>query len=264
MGLFYGPNGSGKTVAGASFPGPIMIWDFDGRVEPVTAFYPNREDIDYWTVGLDGDARSDVIGFSEFCDRFNMLQDKCPYSTILIDSYTMYSAVAIWHQMGLRKKEELKMTKGGLPIPDWDEFKGETAVFLKILEISKILPCHVICTAHPVVRARTTKQTGSVNEILASMVRASTLATYGWKTESFIPDYFNEIYYFHVDVTSQVAISNRFMVQTVSAGEIMAKTALLTDPKIPGCNVAPTFEITGRPFYPILQAILKEKKGIEI
>ena len=136
MGLFYGPNGSGKTIAAASFPGPVMIWDFDGRVDPITAFYPKRDDISYWTIGLDGDARSDVLGFTEFCDRFTALQNNCPYSTIVIDSYTMYSAVAIWHQMGMRKKYELKMTKGVLPIPDLDEFKGETAVFLKILEIS--------------------------------------------------------------------------------------------------------------------------------
>ena len=226
-----------------------MIWDFDGRVEPVTAFYPKRTDIDYWTVGLDGDARQDVIGFTDFCARFTRLQDTCPYETVILDSYTAYSATCINHQMGFRKQDELKMTKGGLPIPDWDEFKGETSVMLKILEIAKILPCNFICTAHPVTRARTTKQQGSVNEVLASMVRASTFATYGWKTDSFLPNYFNEIYYFHTDVSSQVATPNKYMVQTVSAGEIVAKTAL---------PLPPTFEITGVPFFPVLQKILSD------
>jgi len=251
MGLFVGPNGNGKTVAAASFPGPIMVWDFDGRVEPIKAFYPNRDDIEYWTIGLDEDTRPDVIGFTEWCKRFEALQENCPYGTVIMDSYTAYSALACFHQMGFRKPEDLKRTKGGLPIPDWDEFKGETGVMLQTLEIAKILPCHFICTAHPISKARTTKQGGSTNEVLASMVRASTLATYGWKTDSFLPNYFNEIYYFYTDVTAHLATPNKYMVQTVSAGEIVGKTAL---------GLPPTIEITGKPFYPILQAILKEKE----
>lgn len=248
MGLFVGPNGSGKTIAAASFPGPILIWDFDGRVEPVKKFYPKRDDIEYWTVGLDGDTRSDVIGFTEWTKRFEDLQDNCPYETVIFDSYTAYSAVACFHQMGLHAKD-VKKTKGGLPIPDWDEYKGETGVMLQTLEIAKILPCHFICTAHPVSKARTVKQGGSTNEVLASMVKASSLATYGWKTDSFLPNYFNEIYYFYTDVTSQIAIQNDYKIQTVSAGEIVAKSAL---------PVPPIITITNKPFYPVLQAILNE------
>jgi hypothetical protein len=251
MGLFYGPNGGGKTVAAASFPGPIMIWDFDGRIEPVTAFYPNRSDIEYWTVGLEADTRRDVIGFRDFCGRFEKLQDRCPYETVVLDSYTSYSAVAVWDQMGVKKmnKESLKLTKGGLPIPDWDEYKGETSVMLQILEIAKILPCNFICTAHPVTRARTTKQGGNVNDVLASMVKASTFATYGWKTDSFLPNYFNEIYYMHADATGQIGQPITRLAQTVSAGEIVAKTAL----PLPNA-----IDFTGKPFYKIIQAILAD------
>lgn len=248
MGLFVGPNGSGKTIAAASFPGPIMIWDFDGRVEPIKKFFPGRDDIEYWTVGLDDNARRDVIGFKTWCARFEALQDNCPYETIIIDSYTAYSATAVFHQMGMHDSD-VKRTKGGLPIPDWDEYKGETGVFLQTLEIAKILPCNVIVTAHPVSKAQTKKQGGSTNEVLASMIRASTLATYGWKTDSFLPNYFNEMYYFHTDVTSQVAMANRYLVQTVSAGEIVAKTAL---------PLPAIIDISMKPFYSILQVILAE------
>lgn len=247
-GLFVGANGSGKTVAAASFPGPIMIWDFDGRVEPVTKFYPDRDDIEYWTVGLDGDTRPDVIGFTEWCKRFEDLQDNCPYGTIIMDSYTAYSATACFHQMGLHAGD-VKRTKGGLAIPDWDEFKGETGVMLQTLDIAKILPAHFICTAHPISKARTTKQGGSTNEVLASMIRASTLATYGWKTDSFLPNYFNEMYFFFTDVSGQVMMPNKYMVQTVSAGEIVCKTAL---------PLPPLFEITNKPMFPIIQAFLDE------
>lgn len=243
MGLFYGPNGGGKTIAAASWPGPVKIYDFDGRVAPVKHFYPNREDIDYITVGVGrSSTRRDVISFKEFTDEFEKLQDSCPYETVVIDSYTSFSACAIYYQMGIN--EEVKLTKGGLPIPSWDEFKGETGTMLQILEICKILPCNVIVTAHPVSRAQTTKSTGSSSDILASMVKATTLATYGWKTESFLPNYFNEMYYMHADAYSQVGQEPKRLCQTVASGEIVAKTAL---------PLPPVMEYTGKQLYSVIQ-----------
>ena len=249
MGLFVGANGTGKTIAAASFPGPVLILDFDGRVRPVRFFYPKRRDIEYWTVGLEGDNRKDVIGFIEFCDRLEKLQDRCPYETVIIDSYTSYSGTAILHQMGYKDAKDVKRTKGGLPIPDWDEYKGETGVALQILEVAKSLPAHFIMTAHPVSKATTTKQGGSTNEVLASMIKSSTLATYGWKTVSFLPNYFDEMYYFFNEVSSQMGQIIERKIQTVSVGEIVAKTAL---------PLPATINVTGKPFYPLLQAILKE------
>jgi len=247
MGLFVGPNGTGKTIAAASWPGNILFFDFDGRMAPVRLFYPDRKDIEYITVGLDGGTRSDVIGFTEFTHRFEDLQDRCPYDLVVGDSYTSYSATAVLHQMGLHEKD-VKRTKGGLPIPDWDEYKGETGVMLQILEIAKILPCNFIMTAHPVSKAATTKQGGSTNETLASMIRQSTLATYGWKTVSFLPNYFNEIYYFYNEASAQVGQVTRRFVQTVASGEIMAKTAL---------PLPAVMETQDKPFYHVLQAHLK-------
>lgn len=250
MGLWVGTHGAGKTVALGSMPGPILIFDFDGRIDPLINFYPGRTDIEYYTVGLSNDSRNDVIGFKEFCKKFEDLQDDCPYGTVGLDSYTMYSTVAVLHQMGYRDEKDLKHTKGGLPIPDWDEFKGETGVAVQIMETAKIIPAHFIMTAHPVSKAQTTKQTGSTNEVLASMVRASTLATYGWKTVSILPSYFNEMYYFSSDASSQVGQLERRFIQTVAAGEIVAKTALGLPARI---------EITDKPFWPILQNLIKER-----
>ena len=249
MGLFAGTHGSGKTVAIGSMPGPILIFDFDGRIDPITLFYPDRTDITYYTVGLNAHARGDVIGLKDFMKMFDALEENCPWGTVAIDSYTMYSTVAVLHQMGVKDLRDIKMTKGGLPIPDWDEYKGETGVAVQILETAKILPAHFVMTAHPVSKAQTTKQGGTTNEVLQSMVRASTLATYGWKTVSILPSYFNEMYYFYTDVSSQLGQTNQRMVQTVSAGEIVAKTAL---------PLPATMDITGKPFWNVLQYHLKE------
>lgn len=247
MGLFVGANGSGKTIAAASFPGEGLILDFDGRVAPVRYFYPKRTDIEYWTIGLDSRSRSDVIGFTDGCKKIEDLQQRCPYDWIAFDSYTSYSAVAVLHQMGLHA-EDVRRTKGGLPIPDWDEYKGETGVMLQMLEILKILPCNIIITAHPVYAAKTTKQGGTTNEVLASMVKGSSIASYGWKTPSLLPNYFNEMYYFFVDAPRSAGIEVKRIVQTVSAGEIVCKTAL---------PLPAIIDITNQPFYNVMQMHLK-------
>jgi hypothetical protein len=248
MGLFVGQNGTGKTIAAASFPGDGYIFDFDGRVDPVRLFYPSKQ-VEYNTIGLGGDTRPGSLGFMEGMEKLEKLQDNCPYDWVCWDSYTSYSATSILYQMGVREPGDLKMTKGGLPIPDWDEFKGETAVMLKVVEILKSLPCHVIVTAHPVQAAKTTKQGGTTNEVLASMVKGSSIATYGWKTPSILPNYFNEMYYFYNDVTSQLGQKVSRRIQTVSSGEIVAKTAL---------PLPPTIDVTDKPFFGVMQAILKE------
>lgn len=247
MGLFVGANGSGKTIAGASFPGNGLILDYDGRVAPVRFFYPKRTDIEYWTIGLDGDSRSDVIDFTDGLKKIEDLQDRCPYDWVMMDSYTTYSAVAVLHQMGLRSGD-VKKTKGGLPIPDWDEYKGETGVMLQILEILKILPCNIIITAHPIYAAKTTKQGGSTNDVLASMIKGSSIASYGWKTASLLPNYFNEMYYFWVDAPTAAGLDVKRKVQTVSAGDVVCKTAL---------PLPAVMDITNLQFYDVMQSHLK-------
>lgn len=251
MGLWTGVHGSGKTVAIGSMPGPILLFDFDGRVEPLINFYPQRTDIEYFTVGLSDDARNDVIGLMTFADKFEKLQDDCPYGTVAIDSYTMYSTTSVLYQMGHRDNKDLKRTKGGIAIPDWDEYKGETGLAVQIMEVAKIIPAHFIMTGHPVSKATTTKQTGSTNEVLASMIKGSSLSTYGWKTASILPCWFNEMYYFNVDASSQVGQIVKHKVQTVSAGEIVAKSAM---------GLPATFEITNEPMWLKLEALIKTRK----
>jgi hypothetical protein len=236
-------------------PGPILLFDFDGRVDPLINFYPHRSDIEYFTVGLSDDARADVIGLMTFAKKFEALQDDCPYGTVAIDSYTMYSTTSVLYQMGHRDNKELKRTKGGIAIPDWDEYKGETGLAVQIMEVAKIIPAHFIMTAHPVSKAQATKQGGTTNETLASMVKASTLSTYGWKTASILPSYFNEMYYFYSDVSSQLGQDIKRFAQTVSAGEIVAKTAL---------GLPAKFEITDKPTWPVIEALMQERmKKIE-
>jgi hypothetical protein len=251
MGLWVGSHGCGKTVAIGSMPGPILIFDFDGRIDPLIDFYPRRTDIEFFTVGLSDDARHDVIGLKKFAEMFEQLQTDCPYGTVAIDSYTMYSTTSVLYQMGHRDNATLKRTKGGIAIPDWDEFKGETGLAVQIMEVAKIIPAHFIMTAHPVTKAQTTKQGGTTNEVLASMIKATTLQTYGWKTGSFLPCYFNEMYFFYNEASTQIAHGVRYFVQTVASGEIVAKSAM---------GLPAKFEITKKAMWPILGSLIEERK----
>jgi hypothetical protein len=251
MGLWTGSHGSGKTVAIGSMPGPILIFDFDGGIEPLIDFYPRRTDIEYFTVGLSDDTRHDVIGIKKFAEMFEELQVNCPYGTVAIDSYTMYSTASVLYQMGHRDNATLKRTKGGIAIPDWDEFKGETGLAVQIMEVAKIIPAHFIMTAHPVTKAQTTKQGGTTNEVLASMIKATVLQTYGWKTTSFLPCYFREMYHFYSEASSQIAHGVKYFVQTVASGEVVAKSAL---------GLPAKFEITKARMWPILNDLIKERK----
>jgi hypothetical protein len=86
MALFISDNGN-ENRSNASFPGPIKFYDFDGRMQPVKLFYPNRRDIDYDIVGIEeqrptGDYPG-CIGFMQFAKQFEELQDRCPWATVV-------------------------------------------------------------------------------------------------------------------------------------------------------------------------------------
>jgi AAA domain len=241
-GLFVGDVGTGKTVAAGSFPGPIKIYDFDDRVDPLLNFYPMRDDIEYVTVVSTRSERKDTITFIEFCQEFMGFQDRCPWETVILDSITSLSACCVLYALDLNGEFNLK--KGKLPRPQFDEYKGETATVLKILEVCKTLPCHIIATAHPI-RKLEPLTPGD----LESLRTIYSLTGYGSKTPSFIPVYFNEMYYFYNQIGSQGMKPKRFVSTVGSSDWDQAKTAL---------PLPPVFEVTDKPLYNVLQKFLEE------
>lgn len=245
MGLFISDNGNGKTVAAASFPGPIKFYDFDGRMQPVKLFYPNRTDIEYDLVGIEevrpNGAYPGCISFMQFAKEFENLQDRCPWGTVVVDSITALTATAVGFQLGIKSKEgKGKKLTSGIQVPSWDEFNGETSVVQQILDVAKVLPCHVIFTAHPVDKSIDTGGT---------LKKARSIAAYGTKTPSLVPIYFNEIYQFGIEPPSAPNEPAQRFILTQPTGKDMAKTALPLPPRI---------DITNKPLYPILKRICAE------
>lgn len=254
MVMLKGENGSGKTVLAASFPGPIKFFMFDGsKLDVVKMFFPNRTDIEYDIYGPRKtrfrDANGQVVDIKsllQFADEFNALQDSCPYATIVIDSFTSFSVTCVTFQLDVRSnstddKKNTQKSKGGLTIPDFDEYKGETTLVTQTLDVSKVLPCNVIWTAHPLPKLDTA---GSGNSMRVN--KTTSIAAYGAKTAAMAPSYFNEVW--HLEV--QGAGNNRQrVVHTQTIGDQFAKTAL---------PLPQAFDVTNKPGFAEVKRYLEE------
>ena len=235
--LFVGENGTGKSLALASFykAGTIRVADFDGRMKPIKSRFPDA-DIDYDTYGSDN--------FRAFLDEIEKIQDKTPpWKTWALDSLTSSSACSIVYQLVM--KDKMKTTKGGLPATSWDEVNGETVLFTKMLEVMKIVNrkhrTNIIWTAHPI------PKTEVVNEVTT---RTTSLASYGNKVPALVPGYFDEIYNFQKE---KVGVDKYiYMVYTVPKNNLPGKTAM---PDL----IPNSFDITGKNFYDVLMGFINKK-----
>lgn len=216
-GLFVGKNGGGKTLAASSFPKPMKIYDFDGRMAPLISLLSpaQKEGISFTTVG--------VSGVNDFCREFMDFQSYNPYSTIVLDSLTSLSFTLMNYYLSLKGKGNKKEGKlvGQTQVPTWDEINGETALTSQILDVAKVLKCHVIMTAHPVTK---TVITGP-----GQSRKGSELVAFGNKLPSMVPNYFNEIYQFFIESGSDDNnndIPRHIIYTRPNSEEEMMKTAL--------------------------------------
>jgi len=240
--LFVGVNGSGKSIAAASFHkhGKIQIEDSDIRMKPVAAYFPGA-DIEYnsWT-------SDNFIGFVNKIHDIIDGRFKPTFKTWVIDSMTGFSITSVVYQ--LKVKDKVKTTKGGMPATSWDEINGETVFFHEMLEAAQILfekfGVNIIWTAHPVA-----KMEGSEGE---SSKRVISLAAYGNKIPNIVPGFFDEIY----NVTrNKVGLEDKYdtVVHTCPFDNLPGKTALFD-------YVPNSFDIA-RPknFYDVWSSFLKPK-----
>lgn len=251
--LMIGKNKSGKTIALASFPLPMKIYNFDGpgRMHPIKLMYPEL-DIEYVNVGVatvhHPDPEWEVMSFVDFCDDFANLQDSCPYQTVALDSFTSLTTTAVNFQLAARigtnkwSTSTVKKTKGGLPIASWDEFNGETSAVSMILDVAKTLPCHIVMTAHPLPKTETNKE----GEVIR---RWTTIAAYGHKVDKIVPGYFSEIWNFIPESSPVPGEKAKYSFYTVPVGLDDAATALPLPGKV---------DITNRRAFNVVQDLLKE------
>lgn len=235
MALLVAEHGVGKSGIAASWykEGPIKFFDFDGRMDGVRRLYPHvpKGAIEYETYGPMKEGRvKSIINFEKDLEQ---LYKSCPYKTIVLDGLASMTNTSIVFQMVSRgaatvaqlpesladkKKDGPKETKGGIPVPSWDEFNGEAMFMCEVFDICKILPCNVILTSWPVNRTIISAGGSSVKE---------SLVTFGVKTPGMVPGYFNEIWRVVAKAKSmeQNADIGRFLL-TQPYGDYIAKTSL--------------------------------------
>jgi len=258
--LMKGVTGYGKTIAATSYPEPVYVFDFDSRVDSIQSFYrgDRRREIHFDTYG--------AFNLFRYLDELNELLDSgtikvdgrtvAPRTVVVADSVTALSMASVDYQLNqvreFAKKDKKigKKTQGGIIIPDWDEYKGETSVFSEVLGIVKALPkrhgIHTIMTAHPIKSTSVGKDsTGKV----AVSIKTSQIVSIGMKAAELVPTAFNEVYHFAMIPSLNAGEKGRRLVYTEGMGDESAKTTLL---------LPVMFEWTNELFYDKLVSLAKQ------
>lgn len=216
--LLIAPTGFGKTLTSGSFhkAGKMWIADFDWRLKILKLKLPADADIEYDQYG--------PHNFHEFTEKMRGLVKNNPYKTIMIDSITSLTVSSVTSQM-IQKGASNKKTGGGMFVPSWDEWNGEAAAVTELLDICKILKCHVIWTAHPVNKLDMNNNT-----------KFQSITSYGPKVTGMIPGYFDEIYHMRIDrgftekdPTKRLIITSSDIIETARTSLGIPKTLDVTD-----------------------------------
>jgi hypothetical protein len=253
-----GPNGSGKSIAIASWKekGSIYYFDFDGRMNSVANWSQQR--------GLKrGQLQSDSYGPMQVYEAYEKMCDfssSCPHAAIVLDSFTSITIAAVTFSLktrqGIKGKDAPKMSKGGLMVPDWDEFNGEATYVTMMLDLSRQIAANgtaVFWTAHPVERLKVTAGQGGT---VSSVGTQTKYAAIGMKSDALVPIYFNEIYHF-IKTWDFERVRYGYVCQTQST-EVAAKTALNLPAQMDWTGVDSFYKDT---FLPALEEGNRNNKG---
>ena len=210
--LFKGEPSTGKSIALASMPEPIYVFDLDGRMRSVANYYRGiKKDLTYDTF------RRDQLQL--FADKIDTFMNRCPYATVGMDSLTFLSDMILADMLQQRgvsggKTEQGKGKKvGRFNVPGLEDFGGESAILTQVITALLSLSCHVVLTAHVVTDpiSKTSKRK---------------LLTGGSKIAAKIPGYFDEKYHFTVMPDFNPDKPPVFTLITSATGDDWAGTAL--------------------------------------
>lgn len=201
--LLTGHTGTRKTSSYGRFPGPMYIFDFDNRVDPLVRHYPDRTDIDFDTYGSDN-----MLAFKD--KLISIVNSPGPYKTVVFDSITFLARNGVTHMISSRQREGKVL--GGWRVSDIEDYSGETAIIVQFLDAVKLINrkgVNVIATAH----------------LLPSDPGAPARLCTGAKALGpMIPGAFNEVYYYFTSASMEAGAEGSFRVQTVSTEQYSART----------------------------------------
>lgn len=223
--LIYGDSGAGKTVAATSFPGPVFVHDFDGKVISAANFWRTKNpeqlgQIDYQSYNeINEKEKWDTVKnryatfFGWLVEMQTIVREKkpFPYKTVVLDSLTTYSDLLL--------AEIIRQTKHTLktPIPGRDDIPGLQTYqvngvhFKAQLNDFLALPCNVIVTAHLDV---------DKDELTGRIERKPKMSG---KLATYLPIVFGEVYRQYVEGTGA---GRKYVWQTQSSAEYNCRSQI--------------------------------------
>jgi hypothetical protein len=243
VGLFVGPTKSGKTVAECSFPGPIKVLDFDGRIRGILgAPWIDKSQIDYEAYPPRVGANDKPV-YQRINNDLEALLIMCTngqnrYKTIILDSLTSETFAILCDAVSLTKGKMIGTTKMAGP----EDYGFEATNTYNILAFLRSLPIqNIIVSAHVVDKYGKKNPSDPYSE---SVVVGEKLSVRDKIGEN-VGIYFDHCFRFDREV---VADKERFTVQFRSD---LASTSY---PNLPFGKV----DITGKNFY---EEMLRLSKG---
>lgn len=240
MGLFVGPTKSGKTVAECSFPGPIKVFDFDGRIRGILgAGWIDKSQIEYTYYPPKTGANQKPVYQTVNDDMEALLvqvsNGRCPYKTIVLDSLTSETFALLSDAVSLTHAEGKGKRLGTVNMAGPEDYGFEATNTYNILSFLRSLPLNVIVSAHIIDRFGKKDPSDKYSESIVVGEKLSVRDKIGEN----IGIYFDHCFRFDKEM---VAGQERYTVQFRSeiAGTSFAK--------LPNGKV----DITGKPFYPYL------------
>lgn len=225
LGLFKGDSGTGKSVAGLSFPN-LYVFDFDRKMPGIAKKHFPRKEIHY-------DTFDDIFQVSS---KLNEFQEDCPYETLLVDSFTSLANLTI-ESVGmvkgetvpqmLAKVQETKNKNKQLEMMPIDYYGGEDRFCTFFVQQLKKLwsrpgyPKHVIIIAHVLT-------VDSAPDLKTKIVtRTRSIVSKGRKVAAWLPTEFDNMFIFGVEQTNPFEQSGpQRLCITESYGEDSAKCAI--------------------------------------
>lgn len=226
--VLAGQPGRAKSSAGLTFPQPMLIWDFDGKLEG-PLLYARRKGIDVDKIEIK--TMRDYQGQWEQLDKDLKMyaKDPGPYKTFGFDSLTSLADFLLGFTGENKAKEGGGKKVAGIQVAGIDEYNAETSGLMDMLLFMKDVKANVWLTAH-VLETRTQeieKKTVTVNR---------SLLTGGKKAAAKIPAYFPENYAFNVEQPVKEGDPVKFLCYTQSNGEDYARTSYPLPAKIDFTN----------------------------
>lgn len=186
--LVCGPPGSGKTCFAAGFPYPLMVWDFDDKIDSAAAWYEKDKErldgIDVRALGKKLDGSDPIVEMNKIVAEELIPQQKSgtmKYKTLVIDSATTFSAAVLNHIVktnpGTKRVASAQGVQAGMQ--DFGILKRE---FARLIPGLLSLPMNIIMTAH--IKTDRSELTG---EIIRSPIMDGSFSQE-------LPIYFKEVY----------------------------------------------------------------------